>query len=198
MRKHIVLFFSALLVLGACKSGDGNADVLGEGDMISLLVDVHMVDGYLSTQPNNDSVYVYGTGQYQYIFKLHHTDSATFRRSLKYYTMRDEVMVKMYEEVNKRLQIKNDSLLALLAKDQKNAERQAKKAQKEQERLGKIRQDSVNKKYQEDIKGIRKDSIEKAKKAAIAKAKKDSIQQARANMRKTLLKPKKLNTTKLQ
>ncbi|MES2810509.1 MAG: DUF4296 domain-containing protein [Bacteroidota bacterium] len=198
MRKHIVLFFSALLVLGACKSGDGNADVLGEGDMISLLVDVHMVDGYLSTQPNNDSVYVYGTGQYQYIFKQHHTDSATFRRSLKYYTMRDEVMVKMYEEVNKRLQIKNDSLLALLAKDQKNAERQAQKAQKERERLGKIRQDSVNKKYQEDIKGIRKDSIEKAKKAAIAKAKKDSIQQARANMRKALLKPKKLNTTKLQ
>ncbi|MFD2146568.1 DUF4296 domain-containing protein [Mucilaginibacter antarcticus] len=156
MRKHIILFFSALLVLGACKYGGGNADVLGEDDMVSLLVDVHMMDGYLASQPNNDSLYRYGTGRYLYIFKQHHTDSATFKRSMKHYTMRDEVLVKIYEEVNKRLLAKNDSIVAVIAKDQKNAERQAKNAQKDQERKAKLRQDSINKRYQDDLKGIKR------------------------------------------
>jgi len=198
MRTHIILFFSALLVLGACKPGKGDANVLAQDDMISLLVDVHMVDGYLASQPNNDSLYIYGTGQYQYIFKQHHTDSATFKRSMKYYTMRDDDMVKMYDEVNKKLQVKQDSILAVITKEQAIATNRAQKMQKEQERKAKLRQDSLNKKYQQDIKGIKKDSLVKAKKIAIEKAKKDAIQKARASGKKALLKPKKFNTTKIQ
>lgn len=189
MRTHIILFFSALLFLSACKPEGNHANVLGKEDMISLLVDVHMVDGYLATQPNNDSLYVYGTGLYKFIFKQHRTDSATFRRSMKYYTMRDEDMVNIYEEVNKRLQVKNDSVLAVITKDQEIAQKHAQKVQKEQERKAKMRQDSLNKKRDEDLKGIKKE--------AIAKAKKDSIIKAQAAAKKALLKPKKLNTTKI-
>jgi hypothetical protein len=198
MRTHIILFFSALLFLGACKSDGGGADVLGQDDMVSLLVDVHMVDGFLVSQPNNDSLYRYGTGRYLYVFKQHHTDSATFKRSMRYYTMRDEELVKIYEEVNKRLQVKNDSVLAVITKEREIAEKQAKKAQKEQERKAKMLQDSAKKKYQDDIKAIRKDSIAKAKQYALAQLKKDSIKKAQAAAKKALLKPKKLNTTKIQ
>lgn len=190
MRKHIILFFSALLFLSACKpAGDDTNGIIGQDDMVKLLVDIHLTDGYLATQPNNDSLFKYGTGQYEYIFKKHSTDSASFKKSFRYYTMHDEQMVKMYEEVTKVLQAKNDSLLAVISKEQ---EINNKRQEKEAKRIAKIKQDSIQKKFKEVLESVRKDSI--------ARAKKDSIQKAKAAAKKkpVPLKPKKTNTTKIK
>jgi hypothetical protein len=191
MRKHIILFFSALLFLYACKPGDDTSGIIKQDDMVKLLVDVHVVDGYLALQPNNDSLYKYGTGRYQYLFKQHHTDSAQFKKSMKYYASHDEVLVKMYEEVNKILQKKSDSILAVITKEQEITRKQGEKAQK---RIAKLKEDSIKRRFQQDIKLIRLDSVNKAKKAA----KEDSIKKAKAQIKKTALKPKIKANTKIK
>jgi hypothetical protein len=190
MRKHIILFFSALLILSACKSGNDSSGIIKQDDMIKLLADIHLADGYLATQPNNDSLYVYGTGQYQYIFKQHQTDSAAFKRSMKYYSRHDKDMVAIYEEVTKILQKKSDSVLAAIAREQEIAKKQGEKAQKALAQKEKLKQDSVKRKFENDLKLIKQDSVKKAKK--------DALKKAAAASKKALLKPKKLNTTKIK
>lgn len=186
MRKHIILFFSALLVLSACKPDKNAVGVIGEDDMVKLMVDVHLVDGYLAMYPNNDSLFRYGTGRYEYVFKKHNTDSAGFKKSFRYYSMHDEQLVKIYEQVNKILQAKSDSLIKIVEKEQEAAR---KRDEKEAKRKSKITQDSLKKVLLEQQKIVKKDSI--------ARAKKDSIQKAKA-AKKNLLKPKKLNNTKIK
>jgi hypothetical protein len=184
MRKHIILFFSALLFLSACKPSDDSSGIIKQDDMVRLLVDVHVVDGYLALQPTNDSLYKYGTGRYLYLFKQYHTDSAQFKRSMKYYTAHDDVLVKMYEEVNKILQKKSDSVLAVITKEQEITRKQGEKAQK---RIAKLKEDSIKRKFQQDLKLIKLDSIKRAKKFA----KQDSLKKAKAQRgKKAVLKPK--------
>ncbi len=69
MRKHIILFFSALLFLYACKGGNGNDGILKENVMTHLLADVHIVDGSLAMQIAGDSIYKNGTARYLHLFK---------------------------------------------------------------------------------------------------------------------------------
>jgi hypothetical protein len=192
MRKHIILFFSALLFLSACKSGNDASGIIDQDRMTRLLVDVHIVDGVLASQPNPDSLFVQGTGRYVYLFNQYHTDSAQFKKSMIYYTKHDEVLVKMYEQITKTLQFKNDSILALITKEQEISRKQADKAQK---KIAKLKQDSIQKKFQKDLKLIKQDSINRVK----AAAKQDSIKKAKALAgKKTLLKPKKKTTTKIK
>jgi hypothetical protein len=110
MRKYIFLFFSALTVL--CSCGDGTPDdIIDEKHMADLMVDIHIVNGSLVTIPTQpDSLYKYGTAKYLFVFKKHHTDSATFNRSFKYYTKNTKKLVAIYDEVTKKLQTKSDSL----------------------------------------------------------------------------------------
>ncbi|MDB4926011.1 DUF4296 domain-containing protein [Mucilaginibacter sp.] len=117
MRKHIILFFSALLFLFACNRGNSPDGILKPDVMVHLLTDVHIVDGSLALQTAGDSLYKYGTGKYNYLFKQYHTDSAQFKRSVKYYTTQPEILIKMYADVAALLQIKNDSLNKVVAKE---------------------------------------------------------------------------------
>jgi hypothetical protein len=86
--------------------------------MISLLTDLHIVDGglYNMVSINPDSLYKYGTGRYLALFKRHHVDSTMFRKSLKYYTARPVEFATMYDEILKRLASKTDSANKLLLK----------------------------------------------------------------------------------
>ncbi|WP_214070748.1 DUF4296 domain-containing protein [Mucilaginibacter sp. dw_454] len=117
MRKHIILFFSALLFLFSCEGNKDTKGIIDRDEMVKLLVDVHLVDGSLAAQPNGDSLYRQGTGRYVYVFKMHHTDSAQFKKSVAYYVRQPEVVQKMYDDVIKILQAKSDSVNAIIAKD---------------------------------------------------------------------------------
>ena len=48
MRKHIILFFSALLFLFACDDNKETKGIIPRDQMVNLLVDVHLVDGSLA------------------------------------------------------------------------------------------------------------------------------------------------------
>lgn len=142
MRKHIILFFSALLFLCACNDDKDAKGVLGRQDMIGVLVDIHLVDGALSNQSNSDSLYR-SMGHYMYVFKKHHTDSAQFRKSILYYTKRPDNFMNMYDDVIKILQVKSDSMNSIMAKEN---EAKRKRAEAEQLKLEKARRDSSAKK----------------------------------------------------
>ena len=130
MRKHIFLFFSALLFLYACKGNSEASGVIDRDDMVPLLVDIHIVDGSLASQPSADSLYKNGTGRYLLVFKQHNTDSATFIKSMKYYASQPETMLKIYDDVNKNLQAQNDTLAMIIMKDQQRIVKDQEKVNK--------------------------------------------------------------------
>ncbi|MES2378817.1 MAG: DUF4296 domain-containing protein [Bacteroidota bacterium] len=175
MRKHIFLFFSALLFLYACKGSSDASGVIDRNEMVNLLVDVHLVDGSLATQPNADSLYKVGTGRYLLIFKQHLTDSAQFKKSMKYYATQPEIMLKIYDDVNKKLQAKNDSLAMIILKDQqrvvKDQARAAKQLQELNAKKEKMKQDSALKKIREHDLKVMKENERKYKEQALKKIK---------------------------
>jgi hypothetical protein len=122
MRKHIFLFFLALIFLGAC--GNNTPDGVIERDkMVNLMIDLHIVDGtlYNIDAPSADSLYKHGSDRYVKLFKRHHTDSAQFKKSLKYYTQHPETFTAMYTQISDRLQAKNDSVSKRPISKPKNA-----------------------------------------------------------------------------
>lgn len=116
MHKYIILFFSGLLLLVACrKTPEG---IIKPDEMASVLTDVHLADGSMINIPQiPDSIYKYGMGKYLEIFKKHHIDSAQFRSSYKYYTLHPDELVSIYDVVLKKLTVKSDSINALIAKN---------------------------------------------------------------------------------
>jgi hypothetical protein len=160
MRKHIFLFFSALLFLFACNEADDTRGIIKQDEMTRLLTDVHLVDGSLALQPNGDSLYRLGTGKYFYVFQQYHTDSGQFKKSLKYYSAHPDILVKIYNDVTKRLQVKADSMNAIVAKDNERVRKQAETIQKKAEKL---RKDSLAIKLKADKLKLKKDSLDKKK-----------------------------------
>jgi len=116
MHKYIILFFSGLLLLVACKKTPEG--IIKPDEMASVLTDVHLADGSMINIPQiPDSIYKYGMGKYLEIFKKHHIDSAQFRSSYKYYTLHPDELVSIYDVVLKKLTVKSDSINALIAKN---------------------------------------------------------------------------------
>ncbi len=112
MRKHNILFFLALLFLGACLGSNVPDGIIKPNKMTELMVDVHLVDGsihYIDFQ-EPDSLYKYGIKRYDRVFKLHKTDSIQFKKSLEYYSRHTEQLEEMYAEITKILQAKSDSI----------------------------------------------------------------------------------------
>ncbi|WP_158992675.1 DUF4296 domain-containing protein [Mucilaginibacter sp. L196] len=116
MHKYIILFFLVLTLLCSCGNDDSAPDgILKKSEMVNVLADVHVVDGGLvniSQEP--DTLYKYGYPRYLAVFKKYNTDSAEFRRSFKYYSLKPSVFSDIYDKVLKRLQAKTDSLTKLL------------------------------------------------------------------------------------
>ena len=110
MHKYIILFFLGLLLSTACSDSSTPKDVLDKPQMLSLLTDVHIIDGELynvAQQP--DSLYKFGTNKYKAVFKKHHTNDAQFRKSLEYYTRQPEVIQDIYDTLTVIIQRKIDS-----------------------------------------------------------------------------------------
>jgi hypothetical protein len=112
MRKHNILFFLALLFLGACIGSNVPDGIIEEDEMINLMVDVHLIDGSIQNfdPADKDSLYNYGFKRYEKMFKLYHTDSTQFKKSFKYYSLHTEQLEEMYAEITEILQAKSDSI----------------------------------------------------------------------------------------
>ena len=122
MHKYIILFFSVLVFLSACNNGEPPAGIIKKEQMIKLLTDIHLVDGQLyAIQQTPDSLYKYGVNKYKDVFKRHHTTEDVLKKSLKYYSTQPELMLAMYDTIQKRVQFKVDSVTKIGTKKLKNA-----------------------------------------------------------------------------
>ncbi len=63
------------------------------------MVDFQITDAYLNQVPNQDTMKMQAHSRYNYIFKKHDIDSATFSKSLSYYSRRTEEFNKMFDGV---------------------------------------------------------------------------------------------------
>ena len=111
MLKYIFPFFWAVLLFSACSGDKTEKGIIPKDQIISLLTEVHLIDGgiYNVVSVNPDTLYKYGNGRFLTLFKTHHVDSVTFRKSLKYYSGKPAVLEAMYEAVLKRITDKIDS-----------------------------------------------------------------------------------------
>jgi hypothetical protein len=119
MHKYIILFFSLTLIFSACTPGKSGTDIIKHDQMVSLLTDLHIIDGsmYNVVSQNPDTLYKYGTGKYLALFKRYHVDSAQFRRSLNYYADKPVELEKIYDLVLARIKEKTDSINKKLLKN---------------------------------------------------------------------------------
>lgn len=122
MHKYLILFFSVSLFFAGCKADGPPPGVMDPEKMVNMLADIHTVDGQLYAIPQQqDSIYKYGINKYKAVFKKYHTNDATFKKSLKYYSTQPEQIQAMYDTVQKRIAFKTDSLNKIGTQKLKNA-----------------------------------------------------------------------------
>lgn len=112
MRFYIILFFCLAAFFISCNTKDEiPADILNLHDMAGVLTDIHIVDGSLYSVPQQpDSMAKHGLGLYIAVFKVHHTDTAQFKKSMRYYSLHPDKLNTIYDDVIKGLTKKVDSL----------------------------------------------------------------------------------------
>ncbi|MBS1500684.1 MAG: DUF4296 domain-containing protein [Bacteroidetes bacterium] len=125
MPRYNRLLFSVLFFVAACSGSPTPKGVLDQKTMTGVLTDLQIVDGSLySVMQAPDSLFKYGHGRYMALFKRHHTDTAQFMKSLRYYCARPDLLQNIYDAVGNRLNKMNDSLVKV---NQKQVEIENKK-----------------------------------------------------------------------
>jgi hypothetical protein len=76
--------------------------ILSKEKMAALMVDVHLLDGYLTTLPI-DSATRYIHSYYQGVFRNHKIDSIQFEQNLRYYAEHPQDLDKVYEMINNQM-----------------------------------------------------------------------------------------------
>jgi len=90
-------------MLAACGGDKTPKDIVARKDMVALLSDFHLAEGYISSLPLDSSRLV-ANDYYRAVFKKYHIDSAGFHKSLMYYAKTPDVLDQMYIEVQQNLQ----------------------------------------------------------------------------------------------
>ncbi|HEY0900071.1 MAG TPA: DUF4296 domain-containing protein [Sphingobacteriaceae bacterium] len=102
--KRLLALFLGLIFLVSCtreKTPDG---LIARDKMVSVLADVHLVEGYSTTVMNGDSMKQVLANYMNLVYKKHQIDSLKFRKSLKYYSADPKVLNQMYDEVLVKLE----------------------------------------------------------------------------------------------
>jgi hypothetical protein len=141
--------------------------------MAGLLTEIHLIDGKLYNMSQvPDTIYKYGMGNYLAAFERFHTDSATFRKSMNYYSSEPEKISAIYDDVDNRMKAMSDSVNLIQAKERKaqmkadsiKAVHLADSIKKAQRKPAAIRKADSLKKVQETKVRQRIDSLKKLKK----------------------------------
>jgi hypothetical protein len=109
VKNKIILLFSFFVLL-SCSKNKHSEDVLGEDEMVEVLIDIHMTEGLVSTFPiHYDSsrlLYPYFENE---IFKKHGITDSVFKKSLEYYLRDVSVMDRIYARTIDSLHVKEKS-----------------------------------------------------------------------------------------
>ena len=104
----IIVLFSACESRDSGKVPDG---IIPESNMISIMVDLHIVDATISTKHfnlrgNNKKIAKY----YNYVLKKHGYDRVEFNKSVRFYSKNPERFDKMYDKVIEKLSKKQETI----------------------------------------------------------------------------------------
>lgn len=113
--KKLVYLIIALFVLAAC-SHDPDY-VIGEKDMVDLLVDVHKAEAVIESNYNQYSSKADKKKLREAVFLKHGITQEQFDTNLVWYGHHIEDYMKIYEQVVERLKAENEEAKKLLAED---------------------------------------------------------------------------------
>jgi hypothetical protein len=192
MHKYLILFFSVTLFLCACKSNGIPNGIIKPDAMTGLLTEIHLIDGSLySGMQSPDTLYKYGMGNYLAAFERFHTDSATFKKSMDYYSTDPDRLSAIYDQVDIKIKALLDSVNLVQTKIRKAAMRtdslkadSVKKAQKKMSK-SELKADSLKKTTQLKLKAAHTaDSVKKAMRKMAKAQKADSLKKVMQKMSK--------------
>jgi hypothetical protein len=112
MKNKISFSFIILTLIIACQKRPEKIpdQVLNQKEMTSLLMDLHLAQSALSAMPTSDTITQpqstfsppkkYSMDDYVlYILKQHNIDTSVFKKSLKFYGERPELLEEVYDSV---------------------------------------------------------------------------------------------------
>lgn len=99
---RLITIALTIFIFGSCgrKVPEG---VVQQQEMKALLLDMHLADGQLAAMLV-DSARMYRDAYYQAIFHRYAIDSATFERSINFYSSRPALLKTMYVDIEKQLE----------------------------------------------------------------------------------------------
>ncbi|SKB33618.1 DUF4296 domain-containing protein [Daejeonella lutea] len=108
--KHIFILLLSIFMLTACRRHAAPEGILEEKQMVEVLTDLSVVDGYMATLLYSDTLRIQGKNYYATVYKNHNTSKAVFDKSMKYYSLQPVLLDSMYSKVSKRLEAKEKRL----------------------------------------------------------------------------------------
>jgi hypothetical protein len=150
MKKILLLGFIFAVIFG-CKSPVPK-EIIQPEQMQKVLYDMHLVDGYISTIPVQDSAKRVAAAYYKGIYKKFGIDSVSYSKSMDFYYANPELMNAMYVKLETELK-------------------------KNKVKVEKLHNLSIEKLQKKRLDSIKADSIKQVAKAKKDALKKDSIKQ---------------------
>lgn len=99
-----------LSMIWSCSEKKKPADILDEQKMVNMMIDLHIVDGFMSSLMYNDSTRIKGKNFYASVYDKHKVTRAEYEKSLKYYSMDPVLLDSMYSKVERILSAKEQKL----------------------------------------------------------------------------------------
>lgn len=115
-------------------------NIIPEDQMVAVLTDVHLANALASNYADLDTIKQRTSTYLHAVYRRYHIDSAKFNRSLKYYSENPTLLNEMYEQVEKDLKKKEDSIIKLEEIERKRiADAERRKAQLTRDSLIRVR-----------------------------------------------------------
>lgn len=102
MQRLLLLILVSFFFMASCHKSDQRG-ILSEKQMIELLTEVHLIDGYLNTLPIDSSRKVINA-LYEQVFAKYRIDSATFQQNVLYYLGNPVASKELYASITTKLQ----------------------------------------------------------------------------------------------
>src|SRR5690606_41015757 len=97
--QRLILCLTLFFIFTACKKQLPKG-IISEKEMINLLADVHILDGYISSLPADSAKKIIDP-LYNELFLKYKLDSASFGQNVDYYYSDPNLTVKTYDQVIK-------------------------------------------------------------------------------------------------
>lgn len=102
--KSLILVYFTLIFLTACTNNASKQGIIKPEKMVDVLTDIHLVDGYISSFMQSDTLKQRASSYYTAIYKHYKIDSLTYKKSLQFYSKDPKLLDTIYFQVERRLE----------------------------------------------------------------------------------------------